>query len=305
MKSAYTLADFRRAIQEIRFSQRKGESPGEAFRNLIPRGLCLEQHFLHAYQHGIPARVVLFRALRKESPKKAKTIIQPPVVPVRKKPAPSAKKEPTPPKNRVLPLVGVSEVKQQELPLSKRARREILAAVGLTPETGTSFLEDVEFAVMKANKRKRWKTSNSRVKGCLSGVENAAKKLLEALQAVPDTGRPYFSQGGVSLSELRHMARVIHTAASRATGQAQEELSGKGRSADTNPAILAGEIAAALQSIGVKPSVSRPKWAKNSKATTGAYWRVTEICFGLVGFPSQDLRDALKKGRSYIKITPE
>lgn len=201
-----------------------------------------------------------------------------------------------------LVAVGATDaIKLLEWSLPPGKRCNLLEIIGRTdddPEAET-FLESIEHAIRSAQWRETLQPRRAEVKAALAKAAEQSKVLLDALDQIPAAGRSYFRLAGMPWGTARGNASTLWMAAERATLQADDDLSGRGDDHDNNPAILAADIAHALQQVGIKPSLTRPKFNKDGVESAPPFWAVTRLCFRQARFSYKDpyphMRDGLKR----------
>lgn len=198
---------------------------------------------------------------------------------------------------------GISKI-DNDWTLPPWAKDKILAAVKRDEQDTADFIKLIENAVRSALSitERQENLSRAKLKAKLNRAANAANELVSALEDIPMAGTRYF-QG--SYSDTIQKAKALHTTVTNAVEKAKPYLSGRGADPNYVPFILAGKIAYALQTIGIKPTVSRPKGNQKGEIKSSPYWQIAEVCFKLAGLPNKDLRNHLREGLEVEHIDPE
>ncbi len=207
--------------------------------------------------------------------------------------------------NKTFVAVGVTDAAELlawRLPPKNRAA--LLKAVSLEEgePAAVRFLESMEHAIRSALWREDLKSHRAEVKLALLKTAEQGKALLDALDQMPEAGRAYFRHAGMLLATAREKASEVWMVTERAALQANNDLSGRGDDHDSNPAILAADIAQAMQQVGIKPSLTRPKYDKAGNLSEPPFWTVTTICFHLAGFPHKDPYPHMRDGLKHVTI---
>lgn len=176
------------------------------------------------------------------------------------------------------------------------AKEKILAAVKRDEKDVTDFLKSIERSVISARSftKKQAQSRRANLKEYLKQAAKAAKELVSALESISAN------------SDAVQTAKALHTMVTDTAEKADPYLSKRGAdSTKLIPERLAGTIAYELQNIGIKPTVSRPKENIKGEIKKSSYWQVTEVCFELAEFLTEDLRNHLRKGLEWEHTDPK
>lgn len=195
---------------------------------------------------------------------------------------------------------GVGRKWQQEA--VKLPAPEILSIVGMdgADPRAAAFIAELEDAVQRATIRASWKPKATDIIKPLQQAMEAAEQMLTALDSIPHAGQPYFLLGGLMWGDARRQASDMRDAAIRACDLASKQLAGRGnRVADSNPDILAAEVAEALRQIGVKVTAYKVNYENQNLSP---FMAVAEICFVAAKLAHCNTYQHLNNGRN-AKIT--